>query len=248
LIVARHDPVQTQQQPFLPCRTRKVFVVSDGAEGIGEADAQISFFQHVEQAGHWPAPADFGLERGEAYRVFLLFQRRQCDPPAAALEDANIGVGGQPGIECGERLGHVCLHARNESVCVPGKPEGGIVFGPLGLEVGRQILVGIAIAIGAFDPDFLATQLLAQRLQRANLTGDPADPGSTLGVALDHGVTPGDRHDTIERHGFLKRIAVQFAIEVAADQCERIKHRPVILVVGAECQSAEHDRQHAAVV
>ena len=223
-------------------------MVSDGAEGIGEADAQISFFQHVEQAGHWPAPADFGLERGEACRVFLLFQRRKCDPPTAALEDANKGVRGQPGIERGERRGHVCLHARNESVGVPGKPEGGIVFGPSGLEVRRQILVGIAIAIGAFDPDFLATQLLAQCLQRANLIGDPVDPGPTLGVALDHGVTPGDRHDTIERHGFLKRIAVQFAIEVAADQGERIKHRPVILVVGAEYQSAEHDRQHAAVV
>ena len=242
------DPVQAQQQPFLKCRTREVFVVSDGAEGIGEADAQISFFQHVEQAGHWPAPADFGLERGEAFRVFLLFQRCQRNPPAAALEDANIGVGGQAGIERRERLGHLCLHACNEGVGIPGKSEGGIVFVPSDLEVRRQILVGIAIAIGAFDPDFLATQLLAQRLQRANLVGDPVDPGPSLGVAFDHGFTPRDRYDTIERYGFLKRIAVQFAVEVATYQGECIQHRPVILVVGAECQSAEHDRQHAAVV
>jgi hypothetical protein len=41
---------------------------------------------------------------------------------------------------------------------------------------------------------------------------------------------------------------VQFAVEVTVDQGERIKHRPVILVVGAECQSAEHDRKHAAVM
>ena len=140
-----------------------------------------------------------------------------------------------------------CTRA-NESVYIPRKPEGGIVLGPPDLEVGRQILVGIAIPIGALDPDFLATQLLAKGLQRANLIGDPVDPGLTLGVALDHGITPGDRHDTIERHGFLRRIAVQFAIKVSADQGERIKHRAVILVIGVECQSAEHDGQHAAVM
>jgi hypothetical protein len=116
------DPVQAQQQPFLQCRAREVFVVGDGSERIGETDAQISLFQHVEQTSHWPAVADFGLERGEGCWVFLLFQRRKSDSPAAALEDANIGVGGQPGIKRGERLGHVCLHARNEDVCVPGKP------------------------------------------------------------------------------------------------------------------------------
>ena len=106
------EPVQTQQQPFLQCRTREVFVVSDGAEGTGEADAQISFFQHVEQAGHWPAAADFGLERGEACRVLLLFQRCKCDPSSAALEDADKAVRGQSGIERRERSGHLCLHPR----------------------------------------------------------------------------------------------------------------------------------------
>ena len=50
------------------------------------------------------------------------------------------------------------------------------MFFPSALEIHGQILVGIAIAIGAFDPDLLATQLLAQRLQRANLIGDPVDP------------------------------------------------------------------------
>ena len=126
------------------------------------------------------------------------------------------------------------------------------IFGPLssksGLEVRRQILVGVAITIGAFDPDFLATQLLAQRLQRANLIGHSVDPCSLPGIALGHGVTPGHRHDTIERYEFLKRIARQSAVEVTANQVERIKHWPVILVIGTECQNTEHDRQHTAVV
>jgi hypothetical protein len=95
--------------------------------------------------------------------------------------------------------GHVCLHARNESVCVQGKPEGGIVFGPSGLEVGRQILVGIAIAIGAFDPDLLATQLLAQRLQRANLIGDPVDLGPTLMATVLAGIAEFERELIQER-------------------------------------------------
>jgi hypothetical protein len=69
-----------------------------------------------------------------------------------------------------------------------------------------------------------------------------------MGVALKHGVTPGDRYDAIERHGFLERIAMQFADEVTTYQGECIKHPPVILVVGAECQSAAHDRQYAAVM
>ena len=198
------DPVQTEQQPFLQRRSGKVFMVRDGAESIGEADAQIGLFQHVEQTGHRPAPADLGLERDEACRVFLFFQWCKCDPAAAALEYENIGVGGQPGIEHGERLGHVFLHARNESVGVPGKPEGGIVFVPSGLEVRWQIFVGIAISIGTFDPDLLATQPLPQCLQRANLIGDPVDPAPIPGVALGYGVTPGDRHDTVERHGLLK--------------------------------------------
>ena len=46
----------------------------------------------------------------------------------------------------------------------------------------------------AFDP-FLAAQLLAQRLQRADLIGDPVDLGPALGIVFDHGGAPGGRHD-----------------------------------------------------
>ncbi len=50
-------------------------------------------------------------------------------------------------------------------------------------------------AIRAFDPDLLAAQLLAQRLQRADLIGDPVDLGPALGIVFDHGGAPGGRHD-----------------------------------------------------
>ena len=223
-------------------------MVGDGAEGVGEADAQVGLLQHVEQAGHRPAPADFGLECDQPRGFLLFLQRRERDPSAAALEDANIRVAGQAAVERGERLGHLCPHARDKSACVPRQPEGGVMFVPPDLEIRGQILVGVAVAIRAFDPDLLAAQLLAQRLQRADLIGDPVDLGPALGVTLDHGGAPGGRHDAVERHRFLGRVAVQLAVGVAADHGERIEHRPVFPVVGPECQGVENDGQHAAIV
>ena len=59
------------------------------------------------------------------------------------------------------------------SACVIGRA--------LGLEVGWQIVVRVAVAVCADDPDFLAPQLLAKGLQDADFVGDAVDALAGLG-------------------------------------------------------------------
>jgi len=117
-----------------------------------------------------------------------------------------------------------------------------------GVEVGRQVLVGISVAVGALDPDLLAAELLAQDLQHADLVGDAVDPRPASGVALQHGIAPGDRHHAHKRHLFGGWVAPHSARGVPGDNGQGVEHGSVRLIAGAEGERAQHERQHAAVM
>jgi hypothetical protein len=51
-----------------------------------------------------------------------------------------------------------------------------------GFEVGGQVLVGIAVLVGADHPDLLAPQLVAQRLERPDLIDAAHHPPPTGNV------------------------------------------------------------------
>ena len=184
------EAVQAEEQALLQHGAVEILVAVDRVEGVGEADAQVGLLEHVEQAGHRPALADLGLERDQALGLRLLLERRQRDPPATSPQDANVRVLREAAVERLKRLDHVGAHASNEGLGVPRQAERGVVRVPVDLEVGRQILVGVAVAVGTHDPDLLAAQPLAQRFQDADLVGDPVDPLPALAVRLEDGVPP----------------------------------------------------------
>ena len=115
-------------------------------------------------------------------------------------------------------------------------------------EVGRQVLVRVAVAVGAGDPDLLAAELVAQGLERADLVGDPVDARPALRVGVHHGVAPERAHDALDRHVLVGRDMAQPGAGVAPHQGERLDHRPVRLVVGAEVKASSRSRHHPAVV
>jgi len=117
-----------------------------------------------------------------------------------------------------------------------------------GIEIGRQIMIWIAVAVGALDPNLLAAELLAQGLQGADLVGDAVDTWAALGVALQHRVAPGRRYHAVQRYVLLCGVEAQLARGVAGDDVQSVEHGPMCLVVGAEVERFQHQRQHAPVV
>jgi hypothetical protein len=53
-----------------------------------------------------------------------------------------------------------------------------VMLDPVGLEVGWKVFVGVAPLVRADDPDLLAAQPLAQRLEDARLIDVADDPGA----------------------------------------------------------------------
>lgn len=78
-------------------------------------------------------------------------------------------------MEGGESFVHLPLHFVQEAVCVRGQLESGIIRGPFALEIVWQVLFGVAVAIGSFDPDLFGTQAFPQCEQDANLIGETVD-------------------------------------------------------------------------
>jgi hypothetical protein len=74
----------------------------------------------------------------------------------------------QPGVERGKGRVHLGFEIGYEALCIERQVERLIVWGTLRVEVGGQVLIGIAVAVGANYPDLLAAGLLTQRLEHAD--------------------------------------------------------------------------------
>jgi hypothetical protein len=75
-------------------------------------------------------------------------------------------------VEC---LAHFGLEIGDEAIGFERQIQLSIVRRSLRLEVDRQIVIRVPVAIGADHPDFLAPQLFAERFQDADLIGDSVD-------------------------------------------------------------------------
>ena len=121
------------------------------------------------------------------------------------------GSAGESGVHAGAQVVH-------EVRRVKGLADGGVVHVPVGLEVGRQVVLGVSPPVGASHVDLPAPDRLPQRPQDAQLIGDPLH----LSRLVDHGVAPLPRHDAVEGHLLLLGIDALPArvVGVAAEEDE----------------------------
>lgn len=112
-----------------------------------------------------------------------------------------------------------------------------------------QVFIGVAPAIGADDPDFLAPQLFAQRLERGYLVHHPGHALPAAGVGLVDQVRPVAGGAPMGGHPLADRIVSQVAsLGVPADQRQGLGYRPVGGVVAAELQDLQQRDKPAPVV
>jgi hypothetical protein len=138
------------------------------------------------------------------------------------------------------------LQAFNELIGIPGLAQRLIIGDLIGGEVRRQILVGITVAIGAFDPDLLATQALTEHLQCADLVVDTVD-ALAIGSILHQDLLQLGADDPVDGDlGTGDQLAAILPVRFDPVQC--IDHRAMGAVVGAEHQGYEDQRQHAPIV
>ena len=169
--------------------------------------------------------------------------------PSRALGDLQPVQAGQRVVQGVELGAHLLAQLGDERRRVQRLAQAGVVLGAARLEVGGQVLVGVAPPVGADDPDLLAAQLLAQRLEGDDLVDHPDHPLAAVLVgavdqrlqspvipACDRDVLPGGVVGQAARGG------------VAADQRQGLDHRLAGAVAGAELQHLQQLDQPAPVV
>jgi hypothetical protein len=166
----------------------------------------------------------------------------------AALHDADVGIGWQCAIEHCQRVRHLLLQAGDEGVRVQRLAQGLVVGLAAHCEVGRQIIIRIAVAIGASDPDLLAAHPFAHGLEDVELVADAVDAPAPLLVAFEHQLTPTGPHHPADGHDLLGRERARLAPGVPLEQRDCLDHGTVRLVVGAELEGVQQGRQQAAIV
>jgi hypothetical protein len=158
-------PSPCRQQSRLQHCAIEGFVGGRTFQHVGDAQSQIGFLDHVEQTRHWPGRIEFGLERLQGRRIGLRIQWRERDPAAARGPNAHVRIFLQTSIQGTQCLAHLALHLTDKTIRIQRQIQRFVVFVAVRIEISRQILIRVAIAIGADDPDFLAAQLLAQDFQ-----------------------------------------------------------------------------------
>jgi hypothetical protein len=129
------------------------------------------------------------------------------------------------------------LQTRNELLGVLGLVQSLVEGYAVRVEVRRQIFIGIAVAVGALDPNFLAAQALAQHLQDADLVVDAIYTCPILAV-LNQDLPELSGHDTIDRD--LSTGDQLTAIVAAhAQPGQGLDHRAMGAVVGAKSQGSQ---------
>ncbi len=124
-----------------------------------------------------------------------------------------------------------------------------VVFAAALLEVGGEVLVGVAATLRAYDPDLLAAQPIAQRLEGRDLIDLAHHPLPATLVLLVNERVPVRVDAGVHRDRLAGRVLRQaLARGVPRDQLERIQDRPVDAVVRAELERLKQADQPAAVV
>jgi hypothetical protein len=136
----------------------------------------FSLLGHVKE-GHGPCRGDVRLERGQVGWIGVRVERCHRDPTVGASlsSDADERVDRQTGVQHPERFSHFGLKIGDVPLRIERQIQRLIISRSPRTEVGRKVVVRVAIPIGADDPDLLAAHFLAKRLQDAYLVSDPID-------------------------------------------------------------------------
>jgi hypothetical protein len=114
------------------------------------------------------------------------------------------------------------------------------------VKVARQVFVGLAPALRAGDVDLPSAQSVPQRAQHAQLIRDSFH----FPVFVDDRSAPLVGDHAVERHALAWRLEALLArsVDMAAQQLERLHHRPVGAVRAAKLKCREQSREHPPVV
>ena len=167
-------------------------------------------------------------------------------PRFRSISDA--AVARHADVENLERLAHFDLEIGDEAIRVERQLQRPIIRCALRLEVGREILVRVAISVGADDPDLLAPKLVAQGVQDTDLVGDPVDALPSPGIFFNDRFAPEALHDAVDRHDFFGRESLESCPGVTLQEIERLDDRAMVRIVRAEFQALEDFGHHAAVM
>ena len=106
----------------------------------------------------------------------------------ALLPQANLGVVRKANIQCFQALPQGGLDLLNEDRHVLGHVQHRIIAIAFVVKIGRQILLGVAIAIRTLDPNFLGAQAFPQGAQDADFIVDAIDPVIAVFVLFHHDI------------------------------------------------------------
>jgi hypothetical protein len=93
-------------------------------------------------------------------------------------------------IERAQSLAHVLYEALDERVCFSGVMQGLIIDLSLLAKVGRQIVIGVAMAVGSYRPGLPHPHFLPQRLQHTHFIIEPAHLFRPILLLFYHKFTP----------------------------------------------------------
>ena len=244
--------VDEQQQPFGEHVRLDPAAGADRGERGQAAGAQRGLGEHVQQRHHAPPGAHRGLEPAQVTRLRGRVIGREHDRSllAAGLDlqkvqrRQHIVQRGQLGAQLLADLGH-------ERLAVSRFAQRGVVLGPFGLEVRRQVLVRVAPPVGADHPDLLASQLVPQHLEHAALIDGALDArvAAPVGAVQQFGQVGADH--PVEWHVLAAGVVpggVGGLRPVPLDQLQGVQHRPVHRVMRAELKRVDQLDQPGAVV
>src|SRR3546814_4207318 len=83
------------------------------------------------------------------------------NPVLALLAKPHLGIARHLPVQSTERLGHLCTKSCDKRSGILAAAELAVIVGAACFEIPWQIIVGIAVAVRAHHPDFLAAQTLA---------------------------------------------------------------------------------------
>ena len=179
------------------------------------------------------------LSASELRRLGLRLERADHDRmPPPRVEADSPDCAACPRSSCASASVISAWSAVGERPRVGGQAEPLVAGGPARGEVGRQILVGVAEAVGARHPDLLAAQPLAQGLQHADLVVDAVHPLAAARRVLDHDVAPLRADHALDGDLVGPEVLPPFALR-APDRVEGVEQGAVRAVVGAEVERGQ---------
>ena len=128
------------------------------------------------------------------------------------------------------------LEGGDEGVGIEGLLERLVIRQALGGKVSGEVIIRIALTLGALDPDLFTTDALTQGMEGRHLIIDPVHPRVAFGVWREDQLAPLTRDPPVAGHIVLDPIAASFAPRILLHQVECCEHGLMVRVGRRELQ------------